>query len=109
VQQDPRVIVVLPAVVIIGREITVSALREWMAEVGARAKVAVSAIGKLKTTAQMVSIILLLLRDAWMGSWLYYPGLALLYLAAILTFWSMWLYLLAAWPALSGGSRRALR
>lgn len=102
VQADPRVLLVLPAVVIIGREITVSALREWMAEIGARAQVAVSAIGKLKTTAQMVSIILLLLRDSAMGPWVYYPGLALLYLAAILTLWSMWLYLQAAWPALSG-------
>ena len=103
VQADPRVLLVLPAVVIIGREITVSALREWMAEIGARAQVAVSAIGKLKTTAQMVSIILLLLRDAAVGPWVYYPGLVLLYLAAILTLWSMWLYLQAAWPALSGG------
>jgi CDP-diacylglycerol--glycerol-3-phosphate 3-phosphatidyltransferase/cardiolipin synthase len=106
VQADPRVLLVLPAVVIIGREITVSALREWMAEIGARAQVAVSAIGKLKTTAQMVSIILLLLRDATVGPWVYYPGLVLLYLAAILTLWSMWLYLQAAWPALSG--RRAV-
>ncbi len=105
VQADPRVILVLPAVVIIGREITVSALREWMAEIGARAQVAVSAIGKLKTTAQMVSIILLLLRDAAFGHWVYYPGVVLLYLAAILTLWSMWLYLRAAWPALSGEAR----
>jgi CDP-diacylglycerol--glycerol-3-phosphate 3-phosphatidyltransferase/cardiolipin synthase len=102
VQADPRVLLVLPAVVIIGREITVSALREWMAEIGARAQVAVSAIGKLKTTAQMISIILLLLRDAAVGPFVYYPGLVLLYLAAILTLWSMWLYLQAAWPALSG-------
>jgi CDP-diacylglycerol---glycerol-3-phosphate 3-phosphatidyltransferase len=106
VQADPRVLLVLPAVVIIGREITVSALREWMAEIGARAQVAVSAIGKFKTTAQMVSIIMLLLRDAAMGPWVYYPGLVLLYLAAILTLWSMWLYLRAAWPALSGGGHR---
>lgn len=105
VQADPRILLVLPAVVIIGREITVSALREWMAEIGARAQVAVSGIGKLKTTAQMVSIIMLLLRDAAMGPWVYYPGLALLYLAAILTLWSMWLYLQAAWPALSGETR----
>ena len=106
VQQDPRIFLALPAVVIIGREITVSALREWMAEIGARAQVAVSGIGKLKTTAQMVSIVLLLLRDSSPGRWIYYPGLVLLYLAAILTLWSMWLYLRAAWPALSGGSLR---
>lgn len=102
VQQDPRILLVLPAIVIIGREITVSALREWMAEIGARAQVAVSGIGKFKTTAQMVSIVMLLLRDSLVGPWVYYPGLVLLYLAAILTLWSMWLYLRAAWPALSG-------
>jgi CDP-diacylglycerol---glycerol-3-phosphate 3-phosphatidyltransferase len=106
VQADPQVMLVLPAAVIIGREITVSALREWMAEIGARAKVAVSAIGKFKTTAQMISIILLLLRDASFGHWVYYPGLVLLYLAAMLTLWSMWVYLRAAWPALSGDPRR---
>lgn len=105
VQADPRALLALPAAVIIGREITVSALREWMAEVGARAKVAVSMTGKLKTTAQMVAIILLLLRDAALWGWIYDLGLWLLYLAAILTLWSMVLYIQAAWPSLSGPSR----
>lgn len=116
VQADPRTLLTLPAAVIIGREITVSALREWMAEVGARAKVAVSMTGKLKTTAQMVAIILLLLRDATLPGWLYTLGLWLLYLAAILTLWSMFLYIRAAWPSLSrpvkkpgGGTRGAVR
>ena len=102
VQADPRPLIALPAAVIIGREITVSALREWMAEVGARAKVKVSYVGKVKTTAQMVSIILLLLRDAVLPSWVYGLGVWLLYLAALLTLWSMVLYLRAAWPTLLG-------
>lgn len=109
VQADPRTLVVLPAMVIIGREITVSALREWMAEIGARAKVAVSQIGKFKTIAQMVSIILMLLRDSIFGPWLYGLALVLLYLAAGLTLWSMVLYLRAAWPSLSGQEHRAPR
>lgn len=102
VQADPRTLLVLPAVVIIGREITVSALREWMAEIGARGKVAVSMTGKLKTTAQMVSIVLLLLQKAALPGWVYALGLWLLYLAAVLTLWSMLLYIRAAWPSLSG-------
>jgi phosphatidylglycerophosphate synthase len=60
VQAEPQVLLALPAAVIIGREITVSALREWMAEIGARGKVAVSMAGKLKTTAQMIAIVLLI-------------------------------------------------
>ncbi|KAA6183065.1 CDP-diacylglycerol--glycerol-3-phosphate 3-phosphatidyltransferase [Thiohalocapsa marina] len=101
VQADPTVVMVLPAAVIIGREITVSALREWMAEIGARAKVAVSMAGKLKTAAQMVAIVLLLLGDALFGLQLRPLGLGLLYVAALLTLWSMYLYLRAAWPSLS--------
>jgi CDP-diacylglycerol--glycerol-3-phosphate 3-phosphatidyltransferase len=102
VQVDPRTWLVLPAIVIIGREITVSALREWMAEIGARATVAVSAVGKFKTIVQMVSIYLLLLRESILGPMVYGLGLALLYLAAVLTLWSMLIYLRAAWPSLSG-------
>jgi CDP-diacylglycerol--glycerol-3-phosphate 3-phosphatidyltransferase/cardiolipin synthase len=102
VQYDPRTLLALPAMVIIGREITVSALREWMAEIGARAKVAVSMTGKIKTTAQMISIVLLILRDTVFGPWVYGLGVVLLYMAAVLTLWSMILYLRAAWPSLSG-------
>jgi CDP-diacylglycerol--glycerol-3-phosphate 3-phosphatidyltransferase/cardiolipin synthase len=101
-QADPRILLALPVMVIIGREITVSALREWMAEVGARATVAVSQLGKIKTTVQMISITLLILRDSLLGFWVYPLGLALLYIAAILTLWSMVVYLIAAWPSLSG-------
>lgn len=101
-QADPRILLALPVMVIIGREITVSALREWMAEVGARAAVAVSGLGKIKTTAQMISIALLILRDSVFGPWVYNLGVVLVYVAAILTLWSMALYLIAAWPSLSG-------
>jgi len=98
IEAHSSVILTIPAMVIIGREIVISALREWMAEIGSRASVAVSYIGKVKTTAQMVSITLLLaypVGETW--TWL---GLALLYIAAVLTLWSMVLYLKAAWPDL---------
>ncbi|HBG96382.1 MAG TPA: CDP-diacylglycerol--glycerol-3-phosphate 3-phosphatidyltransferase, partial [Chromatiaceae bacterium] len=85
VQSDPRMVLALPAAVIIGREITVSALREWMAEIGARAQVAVSMAGKLKTTAQMVSIVLLILHHPVIGIPVLPIGLALIYVAAALT------------------------
>ncbi len=100
VQADPRTLLTLPAAVIIGREITVSALREWMAELGARSRVAVSLVGKFKTTAQMLAIFLLVLQHNPLGVPLYEIGLSLLYLAALLTLWSMVLYLQAAWPSL---------
>ncbi len=90
----------LPAVVIVGREIVISALREWMAELGKRASVAVSIIGKLKTTVQMVAITVLLAAPP--GDWLANVGLVMLQGAAILTLWSMFLYLKAAWPTLRG-------
>jgi CDP-diacylglycerol---glycerol-3-phosphate 3-phosphatidyltransferase len=101
VQVDPRPALALASAVIIGREITVSALREWMAEIGARAHVAVSWTGKVKTAAQMVAITLLILRDDLFGLPLYELGMVLLYAAAALTLWSMFLYLRAAWPSLS--------
>jgi CDP-diacylglycerol--glycerol-3-phosphate 3-phosphatidyltransferase/cardiolipin synthase len=102
VQADATVWLALPAAVIIGREITVSALREWMAEIGARAQVAVSMAGKLKTTAQMVAIVLLILGGPVLGLPVAGFGLVLLYVAALLTLWSMVLYLRAAWPSLTG-------
>lgn len=100
VQADPRVWLALPAAVIVGREITVSALREWMAELGARSKVAVSLYGKVKTIAQMVALILLLFREPVLGLPIYEIGVALLYLAALLTLLSMFRYLSSAWPKL---------
>lgn len=95
----------LPALVIIGREIVISALREWMAELGKRASVAVSNIGKIKTTMQMIAILLFLLIEIGNPHWFYtmLTGLAYisLYIAAFLTLWSMLIYLKAAWPDLS--------
>ncbi len=96
------VFLALPAAVIIGREIVISALREWMAEIGERAQVAVSTIGKIKTTAQMVSLLMLLYRQPIGDFPTVEMGLALLYLAAALTLWSMVIYLRAAWPTLTG-------
>jgi len=90
----------VPAVVIVGREIVISALREWMAELGKRASVAVSYLGKIKTTVQMTSIIVLLAFEPVSGSFFTIAGYLLLYLAAFLTLWSMLLYLKAAWPVL---------
>lgn len=90
--------ITLPAIVIVGREIVISALREWMAELGRRASVAVSYIGKIKTVAQMAALLLLMLfnQQAWLGK----LGFILLYAAAILTIWSMIIYLKIAWTEL---------
>lgn len=95
----------LPAAVIIGREIVVSALREWMAELGARAQVAVSQMGKWKTAAQMAALILLLAcpLELTYGVAL---GYALLLLAAVLTLWSMIRYLVAALPHLNAAPQK---
>jgi len=90
----------LPAAVIIGREITISALREWMAELGESNKVAVSGYGKLKTICQMVALGFLVYHNALFGIPIYSIGIVLLYIASILTLWSMFLYLQAAWPQL---------
>lgn len=91
--------ITLPAVVIIGREIVISALREWMAELGKRASVAVSYVGKVKTALQMLAIFLLVtFPPASTISWI---GVGALYLSAVLTLWSMVAYLKAAWPDLS--------
>lgn len=88
----------LPALVIIGREIVISALREWMAELGKRASVAVSYVGKVKTTAQMLAIVLFQVveqKGPMQG-----VAYATLYMAAVLTLYSMAVYLRAAWPDL---------
>lgn len=85
--------VTLPAATMIAREIIISALREWMAEIGKRSSVAVSWVGKVKTTAQMMALIGMLWRP---NLWVEYAGIALLFVATILTFWSMFQYLNAA-------------
>ncbi len=91
--------ITIPSIIIIGREIVISALREWMAEMGKRASVAVSFIGKVKTGAQMWAILLMLFSPP--GEMVANVGIALLYLASVLTLWSMFIYLKAAWPDLS--------
>jgi CDP-diacylglycerol--glycerol-3-phosphate 3-phosphatidyltransferase len=97
VERHNDLLFTLAACVIVGREIVVSALREWMAELGERTSVAVSMIGKVKTAFQMVAIIVLLAVDAERdGSWALAGGVLLLYVAAVLTLWSMWQYLSAA-------------
>jgi len=86
--------VTIPAAIVISREILISALREWMAEVGSRASVAVSQIGKFKTALQMAAIVVLLYAQSELSlAWL---GIVLLWLATLLTLWSMTLYLKAA-------------
>lgn len=97
VQVDGRAWLALPAAVIIGREITVSALREWMAESGARSRVAVSWLGKAKTVMQMVAITMLLFRYDLFALPVYNLGILFLLVAALLTLWSMFGYLRAAW------------
>jgi cardiolipin synthase len=88
------------AFIIIGREITISALREWMAQLGESRSVAVSMLGKLKTTFQMIAILLLLYHDNLLGLDCQMFGSLLLYLAALLTLWSMGYYLMLATPRL---------
>jgi CDP-diacylglycerol--glycerol-3-phosphate 3-phosphatidyltransferase len=100
VQADPQVILALVAAIIIGREITVSALREWMSQIGARAHVAVSIFGKWKTTLQIIGISFMLYRERLFTLPTYRIGEWLLYVAAALTLWSMIDYLRAAWPAM---------
>jgi len=95
-----------PAIIIIGREIAISALREWMAEIGERGQVAVNHIGKIKTTAQMLALLLLLYKSPISEFPVYEAGLVLLYIAAALTLWSMIIYLRAAWPALNGENNK---
>jgi len=105
VQQNPTVVFALAAAIIIGREITISALREWMAELGEKGRVKVSKVGKAKTIFQMTSIAFLLYRDDIGAIPIAFIGQMLLYVAAALTLWSMWVYLHSAWPVMSSNSR----
>ena len=93
--------ITIPAMIMICREIIISALREWMAELGERASVAVSSLGKIKTTSQMGALFLLIWQYSEEMEWV---GFTLLYIATVLTLWSMVIYLKAAWPALSKNS-----
>ena len=123
VQGHPTLWMAVWAAVIVGREIAVSALREWMAELGQRATVKVALVGKIKTVAQMVALSCLLyainprqvlegrfpLRpgaDVWMGVPVFHIGEWLLAIAALLTLWSGIQYLFAAWPILRDGEKK---
>lgn len=100
VWKDPHWVIALCAMIIVGREITVSALREWMAQLGSRAKVKVSSLGKWKTIVQMTGLSLMMYRNDLLGLPIYTLGKALLVVASVLTLWSMVAYLRAAWPEL---------
>ncbi len=111
VERDQTLWVTVPALIIVAREVIISALREWMAEVGKSANVAVSNIGKAKTLAQMFAITgvlgiepsgtgALVSSDGW-----YIAAIASLIFAAFLTLWSMVIYLVAAWPELSASDK----
>jgi len=97
VQAHGSALLAIPAAVIVCREIVISALREWMAEVGKRKTVGVSTLGKLKTAGQMLSIILLLSQSPDKISLITILGYVFIYASAILTLWSMVIYLKAAW------------
>lgn len=96
VYQHASMLILVPALIIVGREITVSALREWMAELGQRAAVSVSPLGKIKTTFQIIAIVMLLWHQPLFGLPIFIIGQYLLILAALLTMLSMMDYLRAA-------------
>jgi CDP-diacylglycerol--glycerol-3-phosphate 3-phosphatidyltransferase/cardiolipin synthase len=100
VQSDPGWYVDFIAMIIIGREITISALREWMATIGERSNVAVNWVGKVKTAFQMFGIAFMVYQEPLFGIDIYNLGFVLLLAAVGLTLWSMFLYLRAAWPSL---------
>ncbi len=96
----PVAMITIPAAIIVSREIIVSALREWMAEIGKRTSVAVSHLGKVKTAIQMVALIVLLYCDAATNVFIVLVGYVMLYISAVLTIWSMMIYIKAALPAM---------
>jgi CDP-diacylglycerol--glycerol-3-phosphate 3-phosphatidyltransferase len=100
-QETYQAVFAVAAAIIVGREITISALREWMSEIGERALVSVSWVGKVKTGFQMTAIGFLLYHDSILFLPVALIGELLLYTAAVLTLWSMGIYLRAAWPAIS--------
>lgn len=96
----PSIYVVLPSIIIVAREISISALREWMAGLGNSTAVKVSLIGKAKTTTQLVSLLLMIYSQPIFDLPIFQIGLFGYYLAAILTIYSMVIYLRAAWPVI---------
>ena len=103
VQAHPTAWMALLSAVIVGREITISALREWMAQMGAHGLVKVAGLGKMKTIVQMVAISCVLFREDLLGLPIFHIGEWLLAVAAGLTLWSGWDYMRAAWPTMQKG------
>ncbi len=101
VEANPSIFVALPSIVIVAREISISALREWMAQLGASTTVKVSFIGKTKTVAQMLALGFMIFSEPLMGFPVFQIGLGIYYLAALLTLVSMVIYLRAAWPVIN--------
>lgn len=101
VEAHPSIYITLPSVIIVAREISISALREWMAQLGSSTAVKVSFIGKAKTVAQMLALGFMIFSEPFMGLPIFEIGLAIYYVAAILTIVSMIVYLRAAWPVIS--------
>lgn len=101
VEANPSIYVALPSIVIVAREISVSALREWMAQLGASTTVRVSFVGKTKTVAQMMALGFMIFSEPFLGLPIFQIGLVIYYFAALLTFVSMIIYLRAAWPVIT--------
>ncbi len=102
VQANPTIYVALPSVIIVARELLISALREWMAELGSRTTVQVSFVGKTKTVTQMFALGFMTYSEPFIGLPIFAIGLVIYYAAAILTLMSMVIYLRAAWPVITG-------
>ena len=100
VQENATPLMAVTSAIIVGREISISALREWMAEIGQRATVRVATIGKVKTVMQIVAIVVLLYQHDLAALRTFYIGESLLMIAAVLTIWSGLQYVRAAWPIL---------
>ncbi|MET0230714.1 MAG: CDP-diacylglycerol--glycerol-3-phosphate 3-phosphatidyltransferase [Rhodanobacteraceae bacterium] len=100
VQENHTPLMAVTSAIIVGREISISALREWMAEIGQRAQVRVAWLGKFKTVLQIVAIVVLLYQHDLEGLRLFHVGETLLVVAAVLTIWSAIVYVRAAWPVL---------
>jgi CDP-diacylglycerol--glycerol-3-phosphate 3-phosphatidyltransferase len=101
VEAHPSIYMVLPAVIIVAREISISALREWMAQLGSSATLQVSFVGKAKTVAQMLALGFMIFSEPLMGLPIFDIGLLLFYWAAFLTIISMIIYLRSAWPVIT--------
>jgi CDP-diacylglycerol---glycerol-3-phosphate 3-phosphatidyltransferase len=100
VQENPTPLMAITSAIIVGREISISALREWMAEIGQRGHVRVATLGKIKTVLQIVAIVVLLYQHDLEGLRLFHVGETLLVAGAVLTIWSAVVYVRAAWPVL---------